>query len=144
MKAKLTTNMEEFVQSLKDATEEQAEGMVRAIATVQISNIRNRLEKGIGLNDGPLPEYTGSYKKRREDRGRQTRTRDLLFTGRMIRSITILSVRKAGSAYVATIGFASPSESLKAAGNQALAPWFGISNRDRARIAEYLRKVKST
>lgn len=104
------------------------------LAQAQIANMRLRTQKGIGLNDAPMPPYSEGYRERKQAAGRQSSKRDLLFTGRMMRDLQVIGLAKQGGSWVATIGFTSEASRLKAEGNHRRAKWFGISANDNRRL----------
>lgn len=102
------------------------------LAQGQIVNMRQRLQSGIGVNDGPMPPYTPKYAKQKGRSG----PRDLLVTGSMLRAMI---ARRNGHAV--DIVFANAKEARKAFYNHQRYPWFGVSPKDRAKLASLLQRI---
>ena len=112
---------------------------ITEMAQAQVVNVQMRLQRGIGLNDKEMPKYAASTAKQRRSKRLQTRVRDLSDTGMMRKSIHVESVEKDGDKYVATLGFSTRAEAEKAAYNQKIAPFFGISPQDERDLQSVLQ-----
>jgi len=105
-----------------------------------IAQIHRRVSRGIGVNDAAMPRYSEATAKQRAKRGRETRVRNLMDSGSMLRSIHLESVSVEGSTATVTIGFSNAQDRLKAEYNQRIAPWFGASPSDKKIIIALLRE----
>ena len=77
-----------------------------------------------------MENYAESTKDRREKKGRQTGLRDLSFTGSMLRSMNVSSIKRDSRGYTATISFSRRQDAIKAFWNQKREKWFGVSRKD--------------
>ena len=118
----------------------KAEALAIEVAQAQIVNIRMRVQRGVGLNDAPMPAYSQLYKMQRMQSGRKGNPRTLLWSGKMLRAMRALRVERTSSSVTVIIGFSDPLSDRKADANQRRAPWFGISQRDAARIRALMEK----
>ncbi len=128
--------------------------IVEAGAQVAVAQIKNRTRAGIGIDDKPMktkskkPNRFGTYaestSRQRGKEGRNVDVRDLTMTGRMIQGVLVESVQVQVDSATAFVSIAN-SEKEKAAFNQALTPWFGLSPTDRelvkSTIEQELRKA---
>ena len=101
----------------------------------EATRIVQRTQSGKDVNDQAFAPYSKAYAKVRQKKGRKTSPVDLLFTGKMLAAIQT-RIRRFAQGIEATIYFSSPQEAAKAAGNQRLRPFFGLSDEQVGRITK--------
>jgi hypothetical protein len=121
-------------------------------ATSQVANMQLRVSMGKGIKDSPMKKYSKAYAKKREAANKNTNKRDLVWTGQMMRSISMQEVQiqvfEEGFGAVATIAPGGAFNRDKIAWNNVNSPFYGISPNDAAvldavaeiTIDEYLRE----
>ena len=133
---------------------EKVGDIVLAGAQAAVSKIKTRTRDGIGVDDKPMKTksktpnrwgtYSDSTSQRREKEGRNVDIRDLTRTGRMIQGVIVENVQVTENGATAFVTVAN-SEKEKAAYQQAMTPWFGLSPLDvelvESVITEELRKA---
>ena len=112
--------------------------MMSEMAQEQILNIRDRCKAGLNVKDSKMPPYSKGTKRRRERAQRQTAKRDLLFTGKMLRSISASEPVATDNGFEVTLSFSTREEAVKAAYNQKIDEWFGVSPKDAEKLKESL------
>lgn len=70
--------------TIQEPTREQWEQLAQIAGATTIAATKQRLRDGRGAQGQRMPGYSKRYAARRQRRGRQTRNRDLQFTGRMV------------------------------------------------------------
>jgi hypothetical protein len=105
-----SSNLQSVVNNLKkELTDLQSDKLLRTAALDAQAIIQNRVQQeGRGADDS-LGSYSSSYAEKRREAGRQTRIKDLTFSGDLFRNWVTESQ---GSSY--TVGFASKREADKA------------------------------
>lgn len=134
------SGLDEIVGKLTQDTKK----IVEQTASEAVLIMRQRIKQGKNSNDALMPSYSTGYKKTREKRGRQTQVRDLLFTGRLLGDIHVLSLRQTARGWTATIGFSTARGRLLAQKHQRDVRFFGFSPNDlkaiRASLDAKLRR----
>ena len=98
------------------------------------SYLLNRTEEGRGYR-GVFAPYSAGYAKFRRKKGRQIRTVDFNFSGRMLASIKHTTKKDE-----AIIGFSRAAEAKKAAMLNIKRPWFGFNNPEQKKIRKFFYK----
>ncbi len=122
---------EEAMLSIEEAAQEMAE--------YQIANVQLRAASGVGSDDRPMKPYSRGYAKKRADSGRDASKRTLNWSGRMLRSVSLLSISTVGQQIIARLGL-SGFEAQKAEWNEAISPWFQLSPGDRTILLRVLER----
>lgn len=139
MKLEYTSNVADVLGRLKYNFEQTASQLVAELGQAQILNINERMDAGHGLDDQSMPAYKAATVAARRRKGKQTSIRTLTDTGQMRRSMHVQRVTKGPDGWAAYINFTTREDALKAAYQQQMTPWFGISPADRARLDEIVR-----
>lgn len=125
---------EDFKKSVQDNLKTNLErGMAQAA-----TQIVTRTSKGFDVTGKEFQRYTKRYEKFKTDKGRNARP-DLTFTGRMLAAIQT-RVEKVGSSLIGRIFFSSSREAVKASGNQKRRNFFGLSEEQKQKIVQELRR----
>ena len=96
-----------------------------------VSLIRDRVAKGIGSDDKPMEKYSPSYEAYKKSKGRDTSKRDLVFSGRMMGSVTVDGpFQEANGSHVIVTFGGGPSIQIQASKNEERTPFFGLSKKD--------------
>lgn len=106
-----------------------------AVASDALVSVRMRVAKGVGLDDKPMKAYSPEYAKRKKNKGRQVKKRDLTMTGTMLGSLHVADVVADGEdnfSVAITLGDARSKQ--LALYNQQTSPWFGFSKNDMDQI----------
>jgi hypothetical protein len=98
--------------------------------------IQNRVSRGIGSNDQPMPGLKRGYAIAKTKAGKGNR-RNLQYSGEMLANLTVRSV----SASQGRADITSAKQRLKARVNEQKSPWFGWSARDLAQISAMSRRL---
>lgn len=101
-----------------------------------INIILNRTEKGIGYKSN-FASYSPAYAKFRAKKGRKTKPVDLMFSGRMLSSMSSRRVAKG----VQEIYFDRATESRKAFFNNQKRPFFGFNQIEQNSLRKFFRKA---
>ena len=116
---------------------DKAEGFLNRTAQDVASSIHLRVsEHGIG-STGPLRKYSNTYSHWKSKRGRQTRYRDLTFSGKLWQSLGVF-----GLPHHKLITFAGEMEKTKAKGNEQRSPFFSLTNTEYDIINSNIREFK--
>ena len=99
-----------------------------------------RTQAGKDVDGAAFAPYSKAYAKVRQKKGRKTSPVDLLFTGKMLAAIQT-RIRRFAQGVEATIYFSNPQEAAKAAGNQRLRPFFGLSDEQVGRITKKMTEA---
>lgn len=126
-----------FVEALGKEIDILAHEALAEMATTQIVLIQRRAEKGIGLDDAPMPAYSAAYARIKAKAGRSVSERNLTWSGSMLRAIVVDQVGRDERGFFAEIKFATQAQAEIAGYNQERAPWFGVSPSD----AKTLEKI---
>jgi hypothetical protein len=110
-----------------------------------VGDIINRMDDGIGLDDGKMRDYSKSYKRKLERMGEDTKV-DHRVTGLMLsqvkeidRSVDARDENGVPTRVTMTFGVdGGGNRNNIAAFLQALRPWFGLSRKGQDRVAEAL------
>jgi len=104
------------------------EAELRTAAIVAITSIKARVQKeGVGLHDTNMKTYSPRYEDWKRKEKLVWRYRDLTVSKAMINDIRITDSKPKQ----VTVSFGSEEQKEKAGWNQELAPWFGLSGKDR-------------
>ena len=101
--------------------------------------IVKRTQSGRGVEGGGFAKYTPEYAAFKAKSGRKT-TPDLTFSGKMLASITS-KVEEYPGGLIGRIYF-SASQAVKAAANQKLRRFFGLSKKQINEMTEKIRNAK--
>lgn len=108
------------------------------LAAAGLKSVKDRVQKGIGANDAPMPPLKRGYAIHKTKLGKGNR-RNLTLTGAMLDNLTVRSATDRE----AKISLTKRLERLKALANQQKAPWLGWSPNDArnvtARAAQIFR-----
>ena len=125
----------------KEISSETALALVEVAGSTGAASIKLRTRAGKGVDDQKMktkssdPNEQGTYSKRysKVREKRRVDIRDLTFTGAMIKSVVVdrLETTATGASAVITV---TNDQKEKAAYNQAMSPWFGISPQDEQAI----------
>ena len=125
----------------KEISSETALALVEVAGATGAASIKLRTRAGKGVDDQKMktkssdPNEQGTYSKRysKVREKRRVDIRDLTFTGAMIKSVVVdrLETTATGASAVITV---TNDQKEKAAYNQAMSPWFGISPQDEQAI----------
>lgn len=125
-----TINLKDLVPALKNEVDTIQKSVVELSAIVQVGNIKNRVERGIGLEDKVMAEYSKGYKSKRKKSGRQAKLRDLMWSGRTIGSIHA----ETEGDNIAVVTFSDARSAEIARYNHERTPFFGVSPNDMREI----------
>jgi hypothetical protein len=104
--------------------------------------IRTKTKKGIDFNDSPFAPYSEGYLNKLNREGKKTIV-DLFYTGRMLGSLTPLSVKKTGKHKV-SINFTNAEMRKRALFNQVLndpkRKFFGFNSRTEKIISKQFKR----
>lgn len=132
-----------FVEALGKEIDLLAHEALAEMATTQIALIQLRAEKGIGLDDAPMPAYSAAYARIKSKAGRSVSERNLTWSGSMLRAIVVDQVGRDERGFFAEIKFATQQQAQLAAYNQERAPWFGVSPNDQKTLTRVaLRRLE--
>jgi hypothetical protein len=120
-----------FVEAIGKEIDILAHEALAEMATTQIALIQIRAEKGVGLDDAPMPAYSAAYARIKAKAGRSAAERNLTWSGSMLRAIVVDRVARDENGLFAEIKFATQEQAQIAAYNQGIAPWFGVSPSDQ-------------
>lgn len=111
---------------------------VEGIAQLLNSSIQRRVqEQGKGVDNKKMKmPYTKAYAKIKKDSGRQTKIRDLTFSGSMWQALTTERIRKGARMF-----FGGVEAANKAEGNQNFDKFFGLSKTEKDLINAELDKI---
>lgn len=132
--------LDDVLNHIEGRVEDVVGAVAYALGADLVGLIRNRVAKGLGIDDSPMLSpskdsmgaYNRDYANYRRDKGRNTDVRDLAMTGRMMSGITIEGPFEKGSEIYVRVFFAGgPDIQIKAAYNNDMTPFFGISPRDQ-------------
>ena len=135
MKFSLKTNIKEFTQQLREDFEDKVQQLGSELGQAGVVLIQRRAGEGIGLDDEPMPQLSAVYRSAKERSGRKG-TRNLTYTGAMLRDIVADPPERTSTGLIVRIRFATAQQRLKAAANQARAAWFGLSPSDRQKLLQ--------
>ena len=107
----------------------------KAIAEAQLENVQARLDKGIGVDDSPMPPVTEKYAKARKRNGD---IRTIWNSGRLRKSLVIKSTDDGMVRWIQTKG--GRNEQVLIYTNKKH-KWFGISKKDKDILLTIARKV---
>jgi hypothetical protein len=125
------------------AVEKKLQDVQKALVTTKafsktaqqgINVILNRTEKGLGY-ERPFKAYHPAYAKYREDKGRRSAPVDLNFSGKMLSSIRSKAAPRSAEIY-----FSRAAEAKKAIANNRIRPFFGFSEREKAKLVRFFWK----
>lgn len=128
-------------EQIEDSLQVLKESLTYALGADLVGLIRNRVSRGIGLNDNAMKSkskdsmgaYSKSYAKFRKKKGRTTDVRELSFYGRMMGGLTVTGPFNEGEVTYVNVTFAGgPDVMVKAINNNKMTPFFGISPSDRS------------
>ena len=125
----------------KELESETALALVEVAGSTGVAAIKTRTRSGIGIDDKKMktksrrPNEEGTYSKSYSELRERRRVdiRDLTWSGAMLKGVVLdrLEVTPNGAQAVITV---TNDQKLKAAENQEMSPWFGISPSDEAAI----------
>jgi len=101
-----------------------------------VSLMKQRVGKGIGSDDAPMPPLTSRYAKFK-NRAKGRTVRDLSFTGSMLGDMSLRSVSESQ----ARIDITTRDGRMKARANEQKAPWFGWSPQDLQKLGTMFCKM---
>ena len=104
-----------------------------------IASALRRLQRGKGVDDRQMKEYSKDWKAYRIEHGRPVDRRDLHFTGRLYGSLHVADY----DARHYEVGFADRINRAKAKENHERTPWWGVSPSDRKKIKASLTRRMS-
>lgn len=139
LKLKVKGNFKTTIKVLEDqkAALDGKTDFFEKLAQLINASIQLRVQRyGQGTDGQKLSPYTTKYSDWKKAKGRNTKFRDLTFSGNMFQS---LSAEKDGPG--ARLFFRSASETNKARGNELRTPFFGISPRERDIIRREMKKL---
>ena len=116
--------------TLNEPTQEQWQTLALLAGATNISSVKRRLQGGRGAAGQRMPGYSPAYEKRRSARGRQTRNRDLQFTGRMLGAFQVTHVEASPEGFKVTWGFTSARARVLAVAHQKRSRWVGWAPED--------------
>lgn len=118
-------------------TRNHKKAMLRAAAE-GLNRIQKRTSLGLDINEQPFRPYSEAYKGFRKSKGRQINKVNLIFTGRMRKSMQFSTRGMDGIIY-----FDSRREAVKAAFHSEKRPFFGLNRGDERAVREaYFRGLK--
>lgn len=107
------------------------------IAQLVNSSIQRRVQKdGIGTNGKKLSPYSDKYAQFKASKGRNTKFRDLTFSGNMWQSLTSENISGGARMF-----FNSAENVNKARGNEARTPFFGIGKKEKDIIEKQISNL---
>lgn len=106
------------------------------IGTVGVATVLNRVTAALGPSDGPAKPLTKRYAIRKS-RLHLSNRRDLTFTGRMLRNVSLRTV----SDNSARAALTSRKERIKGLANDRIEPWLVFSAKNRQAVMEAARQV---
>jgi len=130
MSRSLTKQMEISIRRQYEAIAEQ---LLDEVVNAQVVSLNRRLDKGVGLDDKPMPMVGARYAKKR---GKMGRLRTMLHTGHTRRSIRVTKGRN-----VRTIGVGDTFARDKIFWNHVRYPFWGISPEDRKFLQRTIERV---
>lgn len=83
--------LETFRNQVRDLFDDRFVGEVAALI---IFNERQRTQRGVDVDGRPFAPYAEMTRRIRQQKGRQTETVDLLFTGAMLNSLTFRAIER--------------------------------------------------
>lgn len=95
-----------------------------------------RVMRGEGSNGAPMKPYSPGYAAYRQEKGRPTDRRTLLFSGNMWRARNTKDV----TATKVTIGWPANIEAIKALGNEARTPFVKATPEEIRLVTEFIRE----
>jgi len=140
--------------NLPDVDGDLAFRVVTEAATSQVANMQLRVSRGMGIKDSPMKPYSKAYAELRAENNKNTNKRDLVWTGQMMRSISMqqaeITTTATGKGAEATIAPGGAMNRNKVAWNNAISPFYGMSPQDlmiidaiaEETIEEYLRGIE--
>jgi len=129
--------LKEFAESI----EERMKSALTAVASDGAADMVRRVQAGKDIKDQSMGSYSSpSYIKKRQEKGKQTKVKDLSFTGRMLGSLHALPVVKEGDRLVANITITDARSKKIGLYNQKRIPWFGFSPNNMKQVQESLKE----
>lgn len=122
------------LEMFKRELEDNMKSALVAVAADALVSVRMRVAKGVGLDDKPMKAYSPGYAKRKKDKGRQVKKRDLTMTGTMLGSLHVADVEQDGDRFSVAVTFGDARSKQLALYNQQTSPWFGFSKNDLEQI----------
>jgi len=106
-----------------------------------IVEIISRTMGGRDVKGSGFKRYSEEYKKFKRQRGRNTSKVDLTFTGQMLGSISHeTKVQRGGAMILGRIFFSNAAAAKKAKKNLRLRNFFGVSEKEKKRFVDFIRK----
>lgn len=121
---------------IKDLEARKLRNLKKALSVTSqtgINIILDRTAKGSGINE-PFKSYTPAYENFRSESGRGV-TPNLFFSGNMLGSMTSQVTKNEG-----IIFFTRREESAKASKNNKTRPFFGFSEKEKAKLSDVFRR----
>jgi hypothetical protein len=109
------------------------------IGQAAIQSVKQRVTRGLNLNDQRMKRLDPEYEKGKRSAGKQP-IRNLWFSGQMLGAITPVQV----TSNRVVIGFTRRSELIKARSNQKRQPFFGISRHNEEVIVAFASRLLKT
>ena len=128
--------LKEFAESI----EERMKSALTAVASDGAADMVRRVQAGKDLKDQSMGSYSEAYELKRQEKGKQTKVKDLSFTGRMLGSLHALPVVKEGDRLVANITITDARSKKIGLYNQKRIPWFGFSPNNMKQVQESLKE----
>ena len=129
--------MQRFKKDLEKEQEKLEENLLAFMGIEAVSLIRQRVSKGIGTDDAPMKAYSESYAKYKHGKGRNVSKRDLVFSGRMLGSMTMDGPFLHGDKPFVTVTFGGgPEIQIRASENEINTPFFGLSKQDQKHLRD--------
>ncbi|TAL08407.1 MAG: hypothetical protein EPO02_13060 [Nitrospirae bacterium] len=111
---------------------------------LQRSLIFDRTARGVDADGAPFAPYAESYAKKRAKSGRQTSVVDLLWSGRMLQAVRVVTRAALGEVALVVYG----DEAVRAGAHNDSVPgrlprrgWFAANDSDVDRIARLLERL---
>ena len=123
-----------------DALEERMKRALTAVASDGAADMVRRVKAGKDLKDQTMGSYSEAYEEKRREKGKQTKVKDLSFTGRMLGSVHALPVVKEGDRLVAKVTLTDATSKKIGLYNQKRIPWFGFSPNNMKQVQESLKE----
>lgn len=133
--------LSDLVKDLEEVQKQFEYGeFLQRLAFLLNSSIQRRVQdKGVGSDGRKLSPYSKQYANYKKSTGRQTKYRDLTYTGNMWQSLT---ATKLGSD-AARMFFGSAAEAKKAGYNDKRTPFFELGDAEKRIIDSEIKKLLS-
>lgn len=137
IKVSVKGNFQGLVSHLETVKKQISGGeFVIRLAQLLNSSIQLRVQRsGIG-SKGEMSPYSAAYATWKGNRGRNTKFRDLTYSGKMWQSLTTTPVSGGAKMF-----FGNAESANKAKGNEARSPFFSLTDREKRLVKNELQKL---